>query len=177
MPPDWAERVAEIVEQALELQEPERAALIEERCLGDHALRAEIESLLAFSSQAERFIATPAYEMAARTIVEESGGLKAGQMLGHYRIVSLIGEGGMGEVYLADDVSLGRKVAIKVLKYGFGTASIIRQFHQEERILAGLTHPHIAQLYGGAVTPAGVPYFVMEYVEGERLMIIAAGII
>ena len=169
MPPDWAERVAEIVEQALELQEPERAALIEERCLGDHALRAEIESLLAFSSQAERFIETPAYEMAALTIVEERGGLKPGERLGDYRVVSLIGEGGMGEVYLAEDVSLGRRVAIKLLKYGFGTANITRQFHQEERILAGLTHPHIAQLYGGAVTPAGVPYFVMEYVEGERL--------
>jgi serine/threonine-protein kinase len=168
-PPDRAEQVADIVEQALEVAGKERAALIDGLCGGDQALRDEVESLLAFSDQAQGFIETPAYEMAARTIVEEAGGLKPGQMLDNYRIVSLIGEGGMGEVYLADDLSLGRKVAIKLLKYGFGTANVIRQFHQEERILAGLTHPHIAQLYGGAVTPMGVPYFVMEYVEGERL--------
>src|SRR5207249_4064502 len=89
--------------------------------------------------------------------------------LGDYKIISLIGEGGMGEVYLAQDSSLGRKVAIKLLKLGLGTADIIRHFHQEERILAGLTHPNIAHLYGGDVTSKGLPYFTMEYVEGARL--------
>ena len=98
-----------------------------------------------------------------------SGELKSGERLGDYKIISLIGEGGMGEVYLAEDTKLGRKVAIKLLKLGLGTADIIRHFHQEERILAGLTHPNIAQLYGGDVTKNGLPYFVMEYVAGVRL--------
>ncbi|MGI8482243.1 MAG: protein kinase domain-containing protein, partial [Chthoniobacterales bacterium] len=72
-------------------------------------------------------------------------------------------------VSLAEDTALGRKVAIKVVKRGVGTSTIIRHFHHEERILAGLTHPNIARLYGGGVTAQGSPYFVMEYVEGERL--------
>jgi len=95
--------------------------------------------------------------------------LKSGERLGDYKIISLIGEGGMGEVYLAGDTKLGRKVAIKLLKLGFGTANFVRHFHQEERILAGLTHPNIAQLYGGDLTSKGLPYFAMEYVEGARL--------
>ena len=105
----------------------------------------------------------------AERLVDPAGELKAGQQLGDYKIISLIGEGGMGEVYLAEDTKLGRKVAIKLLKLGLGTANFIRHFHQEERILAGLTHPNIAQLYGGDVTKNGLPYFVMEYVEGARL--------
>ena len=75
----------------------------------------------------------------------------------------------MGEVYLAEDTKLHRRVAIKLLKYGLGTAHIIRHFQQEQRILAGLTHPNIAQLHGGDVTSNGLPYFVMEYVDGTRL--------
>src|SRR5207237_2406333 len=89
--------------------------------------------------------------------------------LGDYRAIALIREGGMGEVYLAQDTSLGREVAIKLLKLGLGTGDIIRHFHQEERILAGLIHPNIAQLYGVDVTLKGLPYFAMEYVEGARL--------
>ncbi|MDP9098241.1 MAG: serine/threonine-protein kinase, partial [Verrucomicrobiota bacterium] len=81
----------------------------------------------------------------------------------------LLGEGGMGEVYLAEDLKLHRQVAIKLVKAGFGRRNLIRHFQREERILAALTHPNIARLYGGAVTTNGIPYFVMEYVEGERL--------
>ena len=84
-------------------------------------------------------------------------------------MVSLLGVGGMGEVYLADDLTLGRRVAIKLLlQHGRGDA-LLRHFRHERRVLAGLNHPHIARLYGGAVTPEGRPYLVMEYVEGERL--------
>src|SRR5438309_871687 len=107
--------------------------------------------------------------MAAERLVDLAGELTAGERLGDYKIISLIGEGGMGEVYLAEDTKLGRKVAIKLLKLRLGTANFVRHFHQEERILAGLTHPNIAQLYGGDVTKNGLPYFVMEYVEGARL--------
>ena len=169
MQPDRAERIAEIVERALETGGDNRSSLLHELCGEDKNLRTEVESLLGFEDVAGNFMDRPAYEAAAEHLLETEGELRAGHMLAQYRIVSLIGAGGMGEVYLAEDTSLGRKVAIKVLKLGLGTANIIRHFHQEERILAGLAHPNIAQLYGGAVTSNGLPYFVMEYVDGKRL--------
>jgi serine/threonine protein kinase/tetratricopeptide (TPR) repeat protein len=163
------ERIAEIVESALECDPSDRANFFEKACHDDVGLRKEVESLLGFEGKATDFIEKPAYEIAAETILDPAGELKAGEELGEYRILSLIGEGGMGEVYLAEDTKFSRRVAIKLLKFGLGTTNIIRRFQQEERILAGLTHANIAQLHGGAVTPAGLPYFVMEYVDGARL--------
>jgi eukaryotic-like serine/threonine-protein kinase len=164
-----ADRVAEIVETALETTAEQRARLIADLCGQDADLRCEVESLLGFQEKVSDFIEQPAYLFAPGMPTELDGELKTGERLGQYEIISLIGEGGMGEVYLAQDTSLGRKVAIKLLKLGLGTANIIRHFHQEESILAGLIHPNIAQLYGGALTANGLPFFVMEYVEGTRL--------
>jgi serine/threonine protein kinase len=169
MPPDRPERIAQIVEQALEAEIGERGPLLVDLCGDDRELFVEVASLLHFQEKARDFIERPAVETVAEILTSERYGLQSGDALNGYKIVSLLGEGGMGEVYLADDTSLGRKVAIKLLKFGAGTTSIIRHFHQEERILAGLTHPNIAQLYGGDVTGNGLPYFVMEYVEGQRL--------
>ncbi|MDQ6622616.1 MAG: protein kinase [Verrucomicrobiota bacterium] len=166
---EHADRLAEIVEAALELAPEERVAFVEGTCGAEPELRAEVDSLLKFQAQATGFIEVPAYQLAAATLVDEESALSPGQMLGEYKIRSLLGEGGMGEVYLAEDTALGRTVAIKLVKRGFGRANFLRQFRQEERILAGLTHPHIARLYGGAVTADGLPYFVMEYVEGDPL--------
>jgi eukaryotic-like serine/threonine-protein kinase len=160
------ERVAEIVQAVLESPNEQRTKLIVDLCQDDVDLRREVESLLEFRDKSTA-LDKPAF--AHLPPPSSSGELGSGQRLGVYRIISLIGEGGMGEVYLADDTSLGRKVAIKLLKFGLGTSNIIRHFHHEERILAGLTHPNIAQLYGGDVTAAGLPYFVMEFVEGKRL--------
>ncbi|HEY0370106.1 MAG TPA: protein kinase [Chthoniobacterales bacterium] len=164
-----SETVADLVEAALELEPVERVNFLDRECGDDTQLRGEVESLLKFQPQARRFIETPAYEVAADTLAEEVGELKRGDTLGDYVIESLLGEGGMGEVYLARDTELGRTVAIKLIKRAFARANFLRQFRQEERILAGLTHPNIARLYGGAVTRDGLPFFVMEYVEGERL--------
>ncbi|MEY2439400.1 MAG: eukaryotic-like serine/threonine-protein kinase [Verrucomicrobiota bacterium] len=163
------ERVAEIIERLLESRSDEQAAITAELCGGDLELRAEIESLLQFQDRARDFIETPGYALAAKALVDDSGELKPGDRLGDYKIISLLGEGGMGEVYLAADTALERKVAIKLVKRGFGTADFIRRFQQEGRILAGLNHPNIARLYGASVTENGIPYFVMEYVDGVRL--------
>src|ERR1700719_4142602 len=163
-----AARIAEIVERAVEVEIGERGPLLVDLCGNDQDLFVEVASLLHFQEKARDFIETPAVKTVAELLADERTGLQTGDALDGYKIISLLGEGGMGEVYLADDVSLGRKVAIKLLKLGLGTANIIRYFHQEERILAGLTHPNIAQLYGGAVTANGLPYFVMEYVAGAR---------
>lgn len=169
IPSDRAQRIAEIVEEALDREPAEWPSFFEESCGDDEMLRAEVESLLGYQKEATDFIEVPAYQGSAELLAEESGALKIGELFVEYKILSLLGEGGMGEVYLAEDAKLGRKVAVKLVKPGFGRTNLIRHFRQEERILAGLNHPNIARLYGGAVSQDGVPYFVMEYVEGERL--------
>ncbi len=168
----WPERLAELVEQAFELEGQQRIDFIAEACGEDKELRTEVNALLREQEHASKLMAKPAIEFGAALFREdesEAGELAPGEMLGDYRILHLLGEGGMGEVYLAEDTKLGRQVAIKLVKQGLGQGSVISHFRQEERILAGLNHPNIARLYGGAVTPDGVPYFIMEYVEGERL--------
>ena len=167
--PEPSERVAEIVENALEVEAEGRAAFVVDLCGGDTELRAEVESLLRFQKKARDFIEAPAYEQNADLLASGGGELEKGQFLGDYKILSLLAEGGMGEVYLAEDTKLQRTVAIKLVKQGLGTASIVRHFRNEEKILAGLNHPNIARLYGAGVTQNGLPYFVMEYVEGPRL--------
>ncbi len=131
--------------------------------------RTGVESLLSYEQQASGFIEDAAYEKAAQALLETSGKLVPGQLLGSYKILSLLGEGGMGEVYLAQDTELDRRVAIKLVKGAFGSSAILRHFRNEERILASLTHPNIARLYGGGIMDDGTPYFVMEYVEGARI--------
>src|ERR1044072_2388840 len=163
------ERVAEIVEAALERAPAERAQFLNTACGNDIALRAEVESLLGFQNQARDFIESPAYEIASRILVEQDGELTPGQTLGDYQVLYLLGEGGMGEVYLATDKKLERQVAIKVVKHGVGSASVLHHSRKEEKILAGLNHPNIARLYGAEVTTSGLAYFVMEYVDGRRL--------
>lgn len=168
MPPDRAARVAEIVEEALEREPHERAAFLEKSC-DDTDLRREVISLLERESGASDFIETPAYRIDPAALAGEDEKQRIGEVIANYKISSLLGEGGMGEVYLARDLELDREVAIKFVRAGLGTRSIVRHFRAEQRILAALNHPNIARLYGGGVTADGVPYFVMEYVEGERL--------
>jgi serine/threonine protein kinase len=171
MQPEHAERLAELVEEAFELAGVQRAAFVAQACGGDRELRVEVEALLRQEKDAAKLMSAPAIEFGAELLQDgaATGELTAGEMLGDYRILSLLGEGGMGEVYLATDMHFGRQVAIKLIKQGFGTKEFVRHFRREERILAALNHPNIARLYGGAVTQKGLPYFVMEYVEGIPL--------
>ena len=168
MKAEWR-RVEEVFLLALEQAGENRAGFVKSECVGDASSQEEVEAMLRSHEQAGDFMEQPAYQMNAQLLDDETGALKIGEALGDYRILSLLGEGGMGEVYLAEDATLGRKVALKLVKSGLGRANLLRHFRREEKILAGLTHPNIARLYGGAVTPDGIPYFVMEYVEGERL--------
>jgi non-specific serine/threonine protein kinase/serine/threonine-protein kinase len=166
---DRAEQVAELVESALERAPSEWAAFLAESCGSDPSLRAEVESLLRHQEHARDFIEAPAFQMAAELFDDGDSGLQAGQRLDGYEIDRLLGEGGMGEVYLARDVELGREVAVKLVKRGLGTADVLRRFRHEEQILASLNHPHVARLFGGGKTEEGLPYFVMEYIEGQPL--------
>jgi eukaryotic-like serine/threonine-protein kinase len=163
-----AAQVAELVKSGLGRDPREWPSFLDETCGSDVALRAEVESLLQLKQEAVALMQEPAVHLSARILVPDRE-LKPEEIIGDYRILSLIGSGGMGDVYLAEDQPLHRKVALKIVRRGLDTGDIIRRFQREEQILASLTHPNIARLYGGAVTPEGVPYFIMEYVEGERL--------
>ncbi len=163
-----AARLAELVKSAIERGSEERAAFLDKECESDPAMRAEIESLLEQQEGASRFIEEPALYIAAESLVRE-GAFRAGQTIGDYEIVSLVGRGGMGEVYLAQDRQLHRKVALKLIRRGMDSEDIVRHFKREEHLLASLNHPNIAQLYGGGVSTDEIPFFAMEYVEGERL--------
>ncbi|HJT80228.1 MAG TPA: protein kinase [Chthoniobacterales bacterium] len=131
-------------------------------------MRTEVESLLSHYQAGDDFIEKPALHIAAETFVRE-GAYRVGQIIGDYEIVSLIGTGGMGEVYLAHDRQLHRRVALKLIRRGMDSADIVRHFKREERLLAGLNHPNIAQLYGSGMTADGVPFFAMEFVEGTPI--------
>src|SRR3954470_4915250 len=133
---DRARRISDIVETALDLKAADWPSFLDKSCASDTGLRKEVESLLGYHNEASDFIEAPAYSNAARELAAEGGELKPGESLDEYKILSLLGEGGMGEVYLAEDLKLHRQVAIKLVKAGFGRRNLIRHFQREERILA-----------------------------------------
>ena len=152
-------RIEDICHDALERLPDHRAAFVREACAGDEALRAEVDSLLANASRAPD---------SGLGIGDLGLGL-IGKQIGVYRIVSLLGAGGMGEVYRARDSKLERDVAIKVLPGALTSdADRLARFQREARVLASLNHAHIAAIYGVEDT-AGVPALVLELVEGETL--------
>ena len=165
------ERLHDLVADALELPADERLSFLTVACGDDAALLAEACSLVGYDQQADNFLARPAYAQVADQDLEgaEAGSLAPGTPLGEYRLLALLGEGGMGEVYLAEDTKLERRVAVKLLKRRLDDASLARRFRHERKVLAALTHPNIARLYGGGTTDEGRNYLVMEYVEGEQL--------
>src|SRR5438477_1751824 len=109
------QQVNDLFQSAVERAPEERAAFLDEACRGDEGLCREVVSLLASYERAENFIEKPAFEVAPELLTSDRSSALVGELVGHYRIESLIGVGGMGEVYLARDELLGRKVALKLL--------------------------------------------------------------
>jgi hypothetical protein len=169
--PDRWQQVELLYHEALARDGDERMAFLREACAGDEALRREVESLLAYADDAHEFMAVPAIEAMAPAAIELDQMAKplAGQRLGRYEIGSLLGAGGMGEVYRARDTKLGRDVAIKILPEAFiADADRRARFDREARLLAALNHPHIGAIYGVEERP-GLHGLVLELIEGETL--------
>ena len=174
MTPDRWQHIDEIFQTAIELAPDERGTYITSACTGDAELQRQVETLLTHYEAAGDFPDDPLNEhrgtMALVSQVNESDPL-LGQRLGAYAIEREIGRGGMGAVYLASraDNAYQKRVAIKVVKRGMDTDLILRRFRHERQILANLDHPNIARLLDGGTTADGLPYFVMEYIEGQPL--------
>jgi len=170
MTPERWKRVEQVFESALEHPPAERAAFLDTACEGDAPLRQQVESLLLALDQAGTSAVFPPLNTPATNTLASPASV-IGKRLGAYRIVQEIGRGGMGSVYLAvrADAEYQKRVAIKLIRRGTDNEFIIRRFRNERQILASLDHPNIASLLDGGTTEEGLPYFVMEYVEGHPL--------
>jgi len=167
-PQRW-QRVKEIFEGALGRHGAERESFLEQCCEGDADVREEVESLLRSYEVAGSFMEEPAVAQAADDLAAEQK-LTPGQRVNHYQIVNLIGEGGMGEVYLATDTTLGRRVALKVLPaFVSKDPERLRRFTQEARAASRLSHPNVCVVHEVGETDDGRPFIAMEYVEGMTL--------
>jgi len=169
MTPERHQQIGQLYHAVLELAPAQRAAFLAQACAGDDALRREVESLLALQIEAGDFFAAPAMEHAAKALSDEQAQVTRAERLGHYRILAPLGAGGMGEVYLAQDLKLGRKLALKLLPAAFTAASDrLRRFEQEARAASALNHPNIITIYEvGEVE--GTHYIATEFVDGQTL--------
>jgi serine/threonine protein kinase len=168
MPDRWRQ-IEELYHGAMERDSEERSAFLAEACAGDEALRREVESLLTYQRQAEPLLEKPALEVAARRIAKDNVRMLEGQQIGSYEILSLIGRGGMGEVYRARHLRLERDVALKLLPPQLcRDPERVRRSEHEAKTLASLNHANIAAIYD-FVESNGVEYLVLEYVEGQTL--------
>lgn len=158
------DQVKEILAAALDLRPEERTAFVRQACGSDPALLAEVESLLAHHDQADSLLE---YSPTSRWLSLRPSAW-VGKKIGVYRIIRELGEGGMAMVFLGerDDQQFRKRVAIKMLRPGFYTVEIVHRFRNERQTLAALDHPNIVKLLDGGSTEDGLPYLVMDYVEG-----------
>jgi Tol biopolymer transport system component/serine/threonine protein kinase len=169
MTPERWQQLKQIFQSALERNPAERSAFLSRACANDPALRSEVESLIASHDQAGESIEAMAVEAAAEMLSADQTGSIVGKQIGHYQVLSLIGRGGMGEVFLAQDASLGRKVALKLLRADFtGDEGRLRRFRQEARAASALNHPNILTIHEIGQDDT-LHFMATEYVEGETL--------
>ena len=161
-------RIDELLDAVLELPSGERAAYLERACGGDDELRREVEVLLSADRLAGSFIDAPAVQAAASLLAGPAEPV-AGRLVAHYRIVSRIGSGGMGDVYLAEDTRLGRRVALKLMPAWMTADERMRaRFLREARLASSLDHPNICEVYETG-SGSGRLFIAMRYVEGVTL--------
>jgi serine/threonine protein kinase/tetratricopeptide (TPR) repeat protein len=179
-------KLQEIYDDALEISdESSRRMMLDRACAGDGELRARVEELLAAQVSAEHFFTNCANVIATTKVepdlLDDLGDIRAavaeadscnlaGSRIGPYKLLELIGEGGCGAVYMAEqDKPVHRRVALKVIKLGMDTKNVIARFEAERQALALMDHPNIARVLDAGATEAGRPYFVMELVRGVKI--------
>ncbi len=167
----WTKRAEELFDVACTLPPEARGDFLAEVCGEDQALRDEIASLLTARDRANRYFNSLGERLGLAAILDENFELPEQDQIGSYRLIRLLGRGGMGAVYLAEraDQQFEKRVALKILPFGMGSAEMRRRFLAERQMLARLVHPNIARLLDGGVTDRGTPYFVMDYVEGTPI--------
>lgn len=171
-PTRWA-KISEILETALEKDSTERSSYLTQVCGEDTAMREEIESLLSFEENEKNDVFEKnEFTPVLFADIEPNTNNFIGKQIGKYKLTRLLGEGGMGAVFLAErtDGEFDQQVAIKLLKQGFVSKVAFNRFLSERQILARLHHRFIAQLLDGGTTEEGTPYLVMEYIEGLPLL-------
>jgi eukaryotic-like serine/threonine-protein kinase len=163
-PEKW-EQIKELLGAALEKEPAERSSFLREACGTDDYLHSELEALLA-AYDSEKSVGAEPLPGRLKNVRDDTG-----KKIGAYRVIRQIGMGGMGAVYLAvrADDTFNKQVAIKLVQTGIDTEEILQRFRHERQILATFDHPNIAKLLDGGTTDEGLPYFVMDYVEGTRI--------
>jgi serine/threonine protein kinase len=169
--PERWQQVKELLATALEMDPAARTAYLDRACANDPPLRSDLDRYLAADQEAGvEFLNTPAKEI---EIIDSSGEAspRVGRRVGPYQIVEEIGAGGMGEVYRAfrADDQYRKQVAIKLVRAGQDSSFVVGRFKNERQILASLDHPNIARLHDGGTTEDGLPYFVMELIDGQPI--------
>ncbi len=170
MSSDRWRKIEEVFQRAADLPRHQRASFLDEACRNDPELRADVESLLSYDAEPVDHLHSAIRRTAASVAEAPIHGAR-GERIGPYELIRPIGRGGMGSVYLAvrADDTFRKQVALKVVKRGMDTDFVLSRFRHERQILAALEHPNIARLLDGGATNDGLPYFVMEYVEGKPI--------
>jgi len=165
------QREAAIFDAAMELPPEQRAAYLDQACGGDAALRQRVESLLRASGSRCEFLDPPSGSELRPTLqITVPLTEKPGGRIGRYKLLQQIGEGGCGVVYMAEQTEpVRRRVALKIIKLGMDTKSVIARFEAERQALALMDHPNIAKVFDAGATDTGRPYFVMELVRGMKI--------
>src|SRR4029077_12422690 len=169
MTPARFQTIEEIFLAAVEQEPDQVSAFLDTACEGDAALRREVEALLTSDQRAGQFIETSSVGLATKVIQNQQVDSLVGRTIGHYKISESIGIGGMGEVYLATDITAGRKAALKLLPLRFtGDAERLKRFQQEAHAVVGLNHPNIVTVYEIGEDHS-THYIASELIEGETL--------
>src|SRR2546430_4012964 len=169
MTPARLQTIEEIFRAALDQEPDEISAFLNTACEGDEVLRRKVEALLASRERAGNFIETSAVGLATRIVENGQADLLVGRTIGHYKLSERIGTGGMGDVYLATDMTAGRKAALKLLPARFtGDPERLKRFQQEAHAVVGLNHPNILTVYEIGEDHS-THYIASELIEGETL--------
>src|SRR5687768_1643436 len=160
-----------IFDAALRLTDPaRRRAFLAAACADNPTLLQRIEELLAAQSQADKFFTAPLPAGEPADTIVNPVQEKSGDRIGSYKLLQQIGEGGCGVVYMAEqEEPVRRRVALKIIRLGMDTKSVIARFEAERQALAMMDHPNIARVFDAGTTSTGRPFFVMELVRGQRI--------